>query len=390
MIDASPRDTYGVKQRHVEYPWWAVPATGAMLCASLYLTGFGNTLVAAGWPLEEMIFFVGVFVVADVASSIFGFAGARAGANNEPGKAIGCMIISLLAAALGFVGAQRTLNYAFDQNADTMVVEERLVEQRGAMVETAQQRLDDAKRAIEPLERQVKAAEREFNIEVQSGFEERSIQRKAEWDDAIEKLRDARTEVTEAQANLEQMQIDGLASESSDAALVAASTTAWERTFTVYFGAALVQLLPLLAGWLLGSVREEYDRLEMLQEEVHALRAQLAAGPVPHLRQSTAKTRDERYDEQTDEIGAAVSGLFAERDELAVDEEATEERKRRQGSWWNPANGDDGPVAAPETTLPAPPRRLAVKRNSLGQADADVDQTQRAPRRLRSVGGGEG
>lgn len=361
----------------VEYPWWVFYLTLALTAGSLWMTSFGSWLVATGWEPSAAYSLIGVFAVCNIGAVALGYAGAENWSRGAKSVAATALAIGLCAAVLSGIGTQRALTNMFEQNQDALRVETETADGREKALAQAVARVERATEAVAPLERQAEVAQREFERESASGFGAVATQRKAEWDATLAKLAEARRDVTAAEERLAALEEQAGPVERSDAALVAAKTSATEQWLQIWLGTVVIELLPMLSGWLFGiRVAAREDPLAALRDELGALRTDLAA--------ERAKPKPALPPVPAPSIAAELPP--------ALPAASSAPSRQREADWAETVRRRNTPPDYPEGLFPAPAERLQRKRAtkvvaSRGRTPAPPAPMPEAPRKPKIVGG---
>lgn len=326
-----------MSDERIEYPWWSGFLTLLLTLGSLAATSWGTYLVTTGWDPVARWALIGVFAVCNIAAVALGFVGAE---NWQRGaKALGAISLAfgLVAALLSGVGTMRALTNMFAQNADALRVEAGTETGRDQALERAEKRVERARSNLAPLEAAAAAAQREFERESASGFGPKAQERKTEWDAALARLAAPRRELTDAEERLASMGSGAAPVARSDAALVAERTTDFEQTLQIWLGTGIIELLPMLSGWLFGM------RVARAQDPFAAALAPLVEA-VSMASQEIAQMREE-IARMTAISGPLVAAAPA------------------------PASVDRQPAPRPAEVSPAPMPKTAAQRAARARAD---------------------
>lgn len=310
--------------------WWAGPLILLLVANSLYWSSLGALDDAVGlgwWQQSQFLVGTGIINLAGVGLGVIGSARWHQG-EKLPGAIIFC--VGLCVALVTFSYTQGAVEKTFAKNESAATVETAAVQNNQSAVPEAQARVDRAQAALDPLIAAAAIAQSEFERESRSGFGPRATQRKDEWDAALSRIDGAKAALVEAEAALAQARIDATPPPRSDAAIAADTTDAWEIWVRSWVFPALIELLPIMSGWLfIGYARDaREDREALILDKLGSLELRMAERPAPAPRPEAyrPKLNGERSG-AADEMWQATAGYEPPADEPETTVSIAEDRR---------------------------------------------------------------
>lgn len=358
----------------IKYPVWAFPLVVIVTGGSLYMTVHGAGIIASTWPWQARLGFQAVFVALSIFAVALGYVGRRNWAAGLYGASAGALVFALIVSSVNGLGTLRYMNQLFAQNEDALRVETSAEGQRADSIAQAQARIERAESAVRrasavlaPLVDAVRSAQDAFDRERATGFGPRSEARQAELaaarrdaEPAQRRLAETESELAAAEAALADLLGAQVVTERSDAALVADRTSEIEELWTIYVGTLVIELAPLLSGWLLAmsvthtrqdpmdrviasmeaaqsrmfeSQVEQSERIALMMQRFMASRMEAAFEEPPSVAPKALRRRDPNGRTFSDDLIAAVRRPAAgeiEQDQSVVSLDDAEPTRRRR------------------------------------------------------------
>lgn len=253
--------------------WWVAPLIFLLVCNSLYWSSMGaldDSVALDWWGQSKFLIGTGIINLAGVA---LGMIGSERWHSDQKFAGFSVFIIGLAVALVTFSYTQGAVEKTFANNTNAAVVETKTAESNADAIPEAQARVARAQAALAPLLSAANTAQSEFERESRSGFGPRATQRKEEWDARLADMQRGQKELTAAEEALETARKDAKPIERSDAAIAADTTEQWEIWVRSWVFPALIELLPIMSGWLFfGYARDEKaDQMAMILDKLGGL-----------------------------------------------------------------------------------------------------------------------
>jgi hypothetical protein len=217
--------------------------------------------------------FLGGTAIVNIAGVALGMIGSERWHNDQKLAGAIVFLIGICVALVTFSYTQGAIEKTFAKNADAAVTETQTAESNVDAIPEARARVDRANAALAPLIAAADTAQAEFERESRSGFGPRATQRKEEWDARLAEMRAGQAELTAAEEELRLARKEAKPVERSDAAIASDTTEQWEIWVRSWVFPALIELLPIMSGWLFfGYARDEKDdRMALILDKLGGL-----------------------------------------------------------------------------------------------------------------------
>jgi hypothetical protein len=253
--------------------WWVAPIIFLLIINSLFWSSMGALDDAVALSEQNQWLFLGGTAIVNIAGVALGMIGSERWHNDQKLAGAVVFLIGICVALVTFSYTQGAIEKTFAKNQNAAVTETATVENNADAIPDAQARVERANASLAPLLAAADTARAEFERESRSGFGPRATQRKSEWDAALAQVQAGQAELTAAEEELREARKEATPEKRSDAAIAADTTEQWEIWVRSWVFPALIELLPIMSGWLFfGYARDEQDdRLALLLDKVGAM-----------------------------------------------------------------------------------------------------------------------
>lgn len=253
--------------------WWVAPIIFLLILNSLFWSSMGALDDAVALEDQNQWLFLGGTAIVNIAGVALGMIGSERWHNDQKLAGAIVFLIGICVALVTFSYTQGAIEKTFAKNENAAVTETATVENNADAIPDAQARVERANASLAPLLAAADTARAEFERESRSGFGPRATQRKEEWDAALAQVRAGQAELTAAEEELRQARKDAKPVARSDAAIAADTTEQWEVWVRSWVFPALIELLPIMSGWLFfGYARDEKsDQMALILDKLGGL-----------------------------------------------------------------------------------------------------------------------